>query len=270
MTAERAGMRILFFDIDGTLVDHPSGIWPIPADVMCELERLHEAGDKLIICSGRPYTMIEDELRLPIFDAYVACNGAQVMVGGQTIFLAHLDPDIAHKAADLFEDLGCEYMLETAHHIYIERRYKELHDFFASFFPDGFFTHDFDRDEVLARTMKLEAKVDADSYERVSSTIIESIGYAANVDRHGTEHALEVYSKHITKGEGVRQALAHFDASPEQAYAFGDGVNDIEMFRACGTSVAMGNADEELKRMADAITDPVWEGGLATYLRTLG
>ena len=56
----------------------------------------------------------------------------------------------------------------------------------------------------------------------------------------------------------------------EQAIAFGDGGNDVEMLRYAGIGVAMGNACPEAKAAADYITDDVTADGLANGLRHFG
>ena len=53
------------------------------------------------------------------------------------------------------------------------------------------------------------------------------------------------------------------------AYAFGDGTNDLEMIRACGCGVAMGNAEDAVKAEANLVCAPVWEDGVAQALREL-
>ncbi len=50
-------------------------------------------------------------------------------------------------------------------------------------------------------------------------------------------------------------------------YAFGDGVNDSEMFRMVGHGIAMGNAVEQLKQIAEENTLSVHEDGVADYIR---
>ena len=51
----------------------------------------------------------------------------------------------------------------------------------------------------------------------------------------------------------------------ENTYAFGDGVNDVEMIQLVGHGVAMGNAVEELKEVADEVTLSVDDHGIAAY-----
>lgn len=53
-------------------------------------------------------------------------------------------------------------------------------------------------------------------------------------------------------------------------YAFGDGLNDLQMIEYVGTGVAMGNAVPELKEIADFVTKPVDEDGIAYAVKRIG
>jgi hydroxymethylpyrimidine pyrophosphatase-like HAD family hydrolase len=67
------------------------------------------------------------------------------------------------------------------------------------------------------------------------------------------------------KGTGIRKILEHYRLTPEEAMAFGDGNNDVEMLQAVGTGIAMGNATQQLKAVADGICDPVSRDGVYHY-----
>ena len=262
-------MKVFFFDIDGTPIDSMNGLRAIPGTVIAQLQRLHDAGHKLVICSGRPYAMIDADLRLPLFDAYVMCNGAHVEADGTTLHTDLMDSQLARNYVDLFEQLGMEYMLQTAHHIYLDRSYELIRHFFSEFGQPDIFTFDFDKDEVLGRTIKLEAHTTSSNYELVRETVAGRAGFTAHLDNDGAHNAFEIYSPTISKAVGIQTVLEHYGASVEESYAFGDGVNDVEMIRYAGTGVAMGNACKELKEAADEVCGSVMEDGLARYLATI-
>ena len=67
------------------------------------------------------------------------------------------------------------------------------------------------------------------------------------------------------KGNAVRAVLQHFGFTKEEAIAFGDGVNDIEMLEAVGTGVAMGNAKDEIKAHATCTCRSVEEDGVYDF-----
>lgn len=261
--------KALFFDIDGTLIDGMHGVRIIPASVVAQLERLHDAGHKLVVCSGRPYAMIGPELRLPVFDAYVMCNGAHVEADGRTIFTDTMGPELASHYADLFEELGMEYMLQTAHHIYMDRSYRTIRDFFASFDSPNIFTFSFDRNEVLQRTVKLEAHATEETYQLMLDHMKDDSAFTAHMDGNGAYNAFEIYSPTISKAVGIHKVLGWYGVRVEDSYGFGDGINDLEMIELVGCGVAMGNACDELKAAADVVCGTVLEDGLAKFLASI-
>ena len=72
-----------------------------------------------------------------------------------------------------------------------------------------------------------------------------------------------------SKATGIEKVLERMGISFENAVAFGDGINDMEMLQAVGTSVAMGNGHEKVKAIATHIADHVDNDGLAKIMRKL-
>ena len=79
------------------------------------------------------------------------------------------------------------------------------------------------------------------------------------------DKAVDIIPLACGKGNAVNAVLAHYGFSKEEAIAFGDGKNDIEMLEAVGTGVAMENAKDEVKQRADAICKSVEEDGVYDY-----
>ena len=75
----------------------------------------------------------------------------------------------------------------------------------------------------------------------------------------------EVYLKKNIKGSAILKDIDFLEIKIDYTYAFGDGENDIEMFHLVGTSVAMGNADDEVKKHASTVTLTVDEDGIADF-----
>ena len=67
------------------------------------------------------------------------------------------------------------------------------------------------------------------------------------------------------KGTAIGHILNYFHLDPSEALAFGDSFNDMEMFQAVGTGVAMGNAADQLKAIADDTCGPVSGDGIYHY-----
>ena len=80
------------------------------------------------------------------------------------------------------------------------------------------------------------------------------------------EGIMEISPVGINKGSALVYLCDLLDISPEQTVAFGDGVNDIPMFRASGKAVAVMNASDDVKKAADLITGSYGEDGPADFI----
>ncbi|MBQ9441782.1 MAG: HAD family hydrolase [Selenomonadaceae bacterium] len=83
-------------------------------------------------------------------------------------------------------------------------------------------------------------------------------------------HLLEVMDKSVSKAEGIKILLNHYGASKDEAIAFGDNYNDIEMLRYIPRSVAMANAPDGVRKFARFVTDSNDDSGIYTYLAKIG
>lgn len=261
--------KVLFFDIDGTLIDNARGIREIPKGVKKEMKRIQKLGHKLFLCSGRPKAMLGDRFLHIGFDGYVLANGGYVELDGKSLFEDRMNDKLSLKIVEMLEKLHCDYMIETANHIYIDKSFHELYDFFVGIGHGDMFIKDFDRDDVLKRAIKIEANVLDKDRDNIVSYIKNDFGFVINYDQHGTENAFELYSPTISKAVGIQKILDHYGLSQEDSYGFGDGVNDIEMIKYCGVGVAMGNAVQELKDVADIVCLSIEDNGLEKILKEL-
>lgn len=83
-------------------------------------------------------------------------------------------------------------------------------------------------------------------------------------------YLLEIMDRSVSKATGIEVLLKHYGYTVEEAVAFGDNYNDIEMLELIPQSVAMANAPEPIKKLAAAVTDSNEVGGIYTYLVKIG
>ena len=87
-----------------------------------------------------------------------------------------------------------------------------------------------------------------------------------SINAYDTGHIrMDVHPQGYTKGTACEYLYQKLNIPKENTYAFGDGENDIEMFHLVGTSIAMGNADVEVKKHASTVTLTVDEDGIADF-----
>lgn len=80
---------------------------------------------------------------------------------------------------------------------------------------------------------------------------------------------LEFMAKDVSKGNAIKALCKRLQISLEEVIVFGDSLNDKSMFEVAGYSIAMGNASDELKNLADKVTLDNNSGGIPHALRNL-
>ncbi len=88
---------------------------------------------------------------------------------------------------------------------------------------------------------------------------------ALNVVR-SAPYLLEIMDKSVSKATGIKVLLKHYGFTVDEAIAFGDNYNDIEMLKLIPQSVVMANAPDAVKKLAANITDSNEDSGIHTYL----
>ncbi|MBP3894430.1 MAG: HAD family hydrolase [Atopobiaceae bacterium] len=261
-------MAALFFDVDGTLLDSYHGISSVTPAVRSELARVQAQGHKIFLSSGRPRLLITDDLLDVGWDGLVLVNGGYVEMGGQSVHEERMGVELAQSVVDFLDDMDEPYLVACARAIYTLPTNDDIRDFFARG-HGNIFTFDFDLNEVLPQAIKMETLVPREDRPRMTAKIMDAFDGLISCDGHGGEGTFELYPTAISKAKGIQVVLDRLGLSRADAYAFGDGTNDLEMIRYCGCGVAMGNAEDEVKAGADMVCAPVWEDGVAQVLREL-
>lgn len=253
-------IKIIFFDIDGTLIDIHTK--QISENTLGMLHRLRERGILVCLATGRAPAALP-KLEGVVFDAYLTFNGSLCYNATQTIFsnpipTAQVQKLIANAAA-----LGRPVSIATRQRLAANGSEPDLADYYA--------------------IAKLELTVDPNfaqtSQEEIYQVMlgcrpkdfpailqdVPDVKIVVSWDR-----AVDVIPANSGKEAGIRAILRHYGLSVENAMAFGDGNNDIEMLRTVGTGVAMDNASPELKAVADDVCGPVTQDGVYHYCLTHG
>ena len=101
-------------------------------------------------------------------------------------------------------------------------------------------------------------------YEGIDERVLEEISEFTEIEIvPAEEHTLEITHKDSNKSEGLMVLSDIYEIDPENIMAIGDSYNDAMMLAWAGTGVAMGNADERLKAVADYVTDVNTQAGMA-------
>ena len=264
---------VLFFDVDGTLTSFDpddmtdkdfSAVRPSQA-VVEAFHRLHDAGHKAFICTGRPLWLIADSLRALDPEGIVAMAGATLEVEGRVVHEDCFDEDVAEELACRIISAGFEAFFETNGATFA----LEPAGIEQSSLIGASVVHSAGEMRVDGRLHVGKVCLNASNLARVANDdgFIERNFELCNT---GGENR-ELSPKGIDKGVGVARALEYLGRSGNaRTFGFGDSGNDLGMLAAVETAVAMGNAMPEVKAVADYVTDDVAHDGTVTAMRHFG
>ncbi|MBQ6696167.1 MAG: HAD family hydrolase [Lachnospiraceae bacterium] len=240
-------------DLDGTYLRNDKTISEYTKDV---IDRIRAKGIKFVIATARPVRAVRDWLPYVQYDAGAFHNGAVVMerehrIGGKgieqaTMLIAKIlqkQPQ-AHIAAEVNDWLYANFDAET---IWPGIEYTETTDFAE--------ITGMTADKVIIEAHSLEEMeqyqeyLSEELYLRLSENVIAMI-----------------MNKEATKSSSIRLLAERYGFSMEQVVAFGDDYNDMDMLQVCGRGVAVANALEAVKAVADEVCDSNNEDGPAKWL----
>lgn len=252
--------KIVFFDLDGTLMSDDKKILPSTKEA---LKLLREKGIYTVICTGRAPKMFRELVDELDFDSYISMNGQHVVFEGKEIFSNPMDTSMLTELSALAKEQG--------HGITYSN-----HDQFAANASEN------DTLGLSLGHLKIPyPEVDATIFEHSPVHQVQLYGnmddlsayqerYSDYVFIRWHEDAVDMLPKGASKAVGILEVMKHLNMPIEDSYAFGDGPNDFEMIEVVGTGVAMGNAIPELKEIADVVTDTCSNDGIIKGLVSVG
>lgn len=248
-------VKIIFFDIDGTLIDMQTK--RISEKTVDTMRRLRANGIRLCIATGRS-PMVLPDFGGAVFDAFLTFNGSLCYAGNQTIFSNPISSADVRQLLKNATDLGRPVAVATRSRLAANGIDKDLEDYFAIANEDVPVADDFDsicHEEIYQLMMGCrEADYPAILQNAPGAKI------AAWWDR-----AADIIPATGGKGIGIEKILDFYNIERAHAMAFGDGNNDIEMLQSVGTGIAMQNASAQLKAVSDDVCGDVSADGIYHY-----
>ncbi len=252
--------KIVFFDIDGTLLDHDKNL---PDSTKEAIQLLQQNGTYVAIATGRApfmYESLREELNI---DSYVSFNGQYVVFEGDVIYTNSLNQKQLNEILEDTEDK--DHAVVHLNHETMKANRKD-HAFISEAmgslkFPHPLYDPSFYETRDIYQSLLFCEKHDEDYYQ-------EKYGeYFTFIRWH--QYSMDILPKGGSKAEGIRSMVEKLGFEMKDVYAFGDGLNDFEMIKTVGTGVVMGNAVEALKKHANFVTKNVDEDGIFHGLKHL-
>jgi Cof subfamily protein (haloacid dehalogenase superfamily) len=252
--------KIVFFDIDGTLLDHNK---KLPSTTKEAVKKLKQLGVEVAIATGRAPFMFSELCKELDINTFVSFNGSYVVYDGEVIYKQPLPITAIKKLEGMAREkdhpmvfLDEQRMLANEKdHPHIHKSIESLKFTHPPYNPTYY--HNNDIYQALLFCTAAEEEV-----------YVNEFPHLFFVRWH--EVSTDILPFGGSKAVGIEQMLARLDYARENVYAFGDGINDIEMLQYVGTGVAMGNAGSQLKSIADVVTKDVDEDGIVYGLRKVG
>ena len=271
-------IKAILLDIDGTLTNKDKIITPETKNALMTAQR---HGIKLVIASGRPpggLFKYGNQLDMQYNNGLFVCfNGACVVdcTTGETIVDTAMPKELAKEVLEHLRKFDVRPMVTHGSHMAVE-------DVYNCMITDGDRTFNVIEYESRSNGYRLMEVLKLEDYLDYPVNKILTAGDSEYLKEHYQEMAApfegrlsmmftanfyyEFMPLGIDKGKALDEAMTKLGIKAEECIAFGDAENDISMLKYAGTGVAMGNATDAVKAIADEITDDNNHDGIARSL----
>jgi len=262
-------MKTIFLDIDGTLVADKG---TVPESAISAIKLAQKNNHKIVLCTGRAMAEIYKPILDIGFDGIVACGGNYVECNGDVLLNRAFSQAELEELYNFFDKHQIDFYAEANSGIYTSRGciakldsiadslksdvHKQSLNHFKSHLINGvdLFRSDINKISFLGSDY-LFAEISqyfGHKYE-LFDLVVPLFG----------KNSGEISIKGTDKVTGIKLVMDYFNCDHNHTIAIGDGNNDISMLNYVNYGVAMGNATDKLKSIAQFISDDVNNDGLA-------
>jgi len=260
-------IKAVVIDIDGTLLNSDEEIPQENINVIRELQRL---GKKIIFASGRGLKSAKSVIERFLDSDYtvIAYNGGMIEKGGKIIYHRTLESEKAvgfYKKMKEYENTFVQayinddlYVPSLESRAYSYSRHAGIPFIYA---PEmiGLITKNRPTKLlVIDKVEKLDFYIEELQPQFPGLSLVKSFG-----------EYMEVLPNGVNKGDALKEFVKEEKMSMKNIISFGDNDNDLSMLKMSGIGVAMGNANDELKRAADYVAPTHDSAGIAKTLKKL-
>lgn len=261
--------KIIFLDIDGTLVDYKNNL---PKSAVKAIQQARANQHRIYLCTGRSKAEIYQELWDIGLDGIIGGNGSYIEDHGNVIFHQMISSEQCKKIVDWLHSRKLEFYLESNNGLFASEHFAEKAEHaiqeyskrkgknytVSSAFPNMIYHGELYRNDLNKISYLLNSYQDyLDAKEQFPDMENGTWGGAKETALFG-----DFSVKGISKENAVTFLLSYLGAKQEDTIAFGDAKVDIPMLKYCHIGVAMGNSGAEVKQAADYITKDVEKDGL--------
>jgi len=262
--------KLLVVDVDGTLVDRNGAI---SAEDREALTKARASGIQVSLSTGRVIKACMSIIaRLSLDGCHIFFDGALVTNPAQNkeVYAQPLKREVVKRAVE-FARLNTIYLeLYSKDHFFAERENwsDDIHRRFfrvEPMFVD--FTGIWNRERIIKAELVVHTPEEKAKARSFQSHFRDSLRFSiARTPAYPGVDFINIIDPKVSKGEALMALASHLGVSISEVMAIGDGLNDISLLKVAGLAVAMGNAPDEVKKVADHITLDVDHSGLAAAI----
>lgn len=255
-------MKILFFDIDGTLTNEKTGM--IPKSTKQAIKQAQANGHLVFINTGRPRSSIEKKIIDLKPDGYVCGCGSYIEYHGEVLLKSTLPKKQCQEIVNVLKENHISAVLEGADSLYfdihnihpiideIKRNYELVGFDVSKTWEDE--NIQFDKATCwLNQTSQAEPFLDY--MQQSFEVIVRGEGF------------YECIQPQYSKATAIEYLIHYFNLSLDDAYAFGDSTNDLSMLTYVKHSIAMKEGHPDVLKAVNFVTKAVDEDGIEYALK---
>ena len=241
---------LICFDVDGTLISYKNQTY-IPPETIETLNRLRGNGHMIALATGRSLHMAKHIMSELNIHYAVLNNGAQIVMNGESMYEKRISKGISSKISkELLKTQLCVFAFDSEY-IYVHNASEESRDYIEA--NSG-------RKDILKPLSDNKNGLFSINIYGEPNLISEYLNNIKSIDFK--ENQCEVNAKGVSKGSGIKHLAKLLVIPQKDIIAVGDGKNDIEMIKSAGIGIAVGNACNELKAVADIVSEDIEDGGI--------
>ncbi|MBM7702082.1 Cof-type HAD-IIB family hydrolase [Metabacillus iocasae] len=256
--------KMIVLDLDDTLLRDDQTISPRTKEALMKAQ---EMGVKVVLASGRPtyaMTHIAEELRLKEYGSFIlSFNGAKIIncQTNEELFSSTLPPETVHRLYDISRRENVWIHTYVGNDIVTEEE-NEFTDVEGNLTGMPIVKVEHFVNAVNEPVVKVLMLQEANRLVEVEKKLQAELDGELSVMR-SKPFFLEFTEVGVTKGTSLHLLIKKLGIKQEEVIAMGDSYNDLAMIEFAGLGVAMGNAPDDIKEIANHVTDTNMNDGVA-------
>ena len=251
-------IKMIATDIDGTILNWDGNF--SPKVIEC-IRKLDDDGIKVVLVTGRMHSSTYPiSQKLGLKNPIVSYQGGLIKdFKGKTLFQKQLPNDVAKEIIKWAQEKGVHINLYLDDKLYVEQDNDTIRRYVIGKFVDYTVCPFW---QLKIENVNKILAIDYNNADRVTSWVeeLEKMFPELYIVK-STPYFCEIGNREAKKSAGIEYLRNMWGFEKDEVLAIGDQNNDIELLKAGGVAVAMGNATDELKKYADYITDTVENDG---------